>query len=52
MTRIVHLYASQRVNRRAKPGEPGKPGISPAAYQVSFKLQDHYVYIYVTKTQG
>lgn len=52
MTKVVHLYASQRVNRRAKDGEPGKPGISPAAYQVSFKLQNHYVYIYVTKTQG
>lgn len=52
MTRIVHLYASQRVSRRAKDGEPGKPGISPASYQVSFKLQNHYVYIYVTKTQG
>lgn len=52
MTKVVHLYASQRVSRRAKDGEPGKPGISPAAYQVSFKLQNHYVYIYVTKTQG
>ena len=52
MTKVVHLYASQRVSRRAKDGEPGKPGISPASYQVSFKLQNHYVYIYVTKTQG
>lgn len=52
MTKVVHLYASQRVSRRAKDGEQGKPGISPAAYQVSFKLQNHYVYIYVTKTQG
>ena len=52
MTKVVHLYASQSVSRRAKDGEQGKPGISPAAYQVSFKLQNHYVYIYVTKTQG
>lgn len=52
MTKMVHLYASQSVSRRAKDGEPGKPGISPASYQVSFKLQNHYVYIYVTKTQG
>ena len=28
MTKVVHLYASQRVSRRAKDGEPGKDAIN------------------------
>ena len=28
MTKVVHLYASQRVSRRAKDGEPGKDAVN------------------------